>query len=81
MKVTSFMFVAFMYNRCVTFASVLTPDELADILFDNIVPLICSQPQGIPVNFICRRLGRMIYSRFCAKFKNDNGVVEKVCIY
>lgn len=69
---------AFMYNRCVTFASVLTPDELADILFDNIVPLICSQPQGIPVNFICRRLGRMIYSRFCAKFKNDNGVVEKV---
>ena len=68
----------FLYNRCVSYGSVLTPDELSDIVFESIIPVIASQPQGIPVGYICRILGEMIYTRFCLKFQERNGVVEKV---
>lgn len=69
---------ALLYNRCVTYTSVLSSEEIADIVFKDIVPLIASQQQGLSVSFICRLLGRMMYNRYCMTFKHEKGVVEKV---
>ena len=75
----SIHFTAFLYQRCITYTCVLSPEELADIIIEEIVPVICAQPQGVPVNFICRKLGLLIYNRFASKYKGESGVAEKVC--
>ena len=75
----SFTLTAFLYQRCITYTCVLSPEELADIIIEEIVPVICAQPQGVPVNFICRKLGLLIYNRFASKYKGESGVAEKVC--
>ncbi|XP_066920976.1 DNA-directed RNA polymerase, mitochondrial-like [Clytia hemisphaerica] len=69
---------AFLYQRCITYSCVLPAEEIADIIIEEIVPVICGQPQGIPVNFICRKLGHLIYNRFTSKYKGEAGVSEKV---
>lgn len=76
-----FYFLDFLYNRCITYSCVLTPEELTEVVFEDILPIICTQPQGVPVNFICRRLGHLIYNRFAAKFKGEKGVSEKVSVF
>ncbi|XP_047134645.1 DNA-directed RNA polymerase, mitochondrial isoform X1 [Hydra vulgaris] len=69
---------SFANDRLVTFTKIFTAEELADIIFDDIFPLLCAQPNGMDVSFLCRHLGRLLFERFCSKYKQKTGVVEKV---
>jgi len=71
---------AFLYQRCITYSCILSPEELADVIIEEIVPAVCAQPQGVPVNYICRRLGHLIFNRFASKYKDDSGVADKVAL-
>lgn len=66
------------YERCMTYTKVLTPQEITDIIFDHIVPILCSQPNGVPVSFVCRRLGFLMYQKFSSKFRHESGVTGKI---
>lgn len=64
--------------RCITYTNVLSPNEIADVVFDQIVPVLCAQPNGLPVSYICRRLGYLLYLKFSSKYRDEKGVAEKV---
>jgi len=66
------------YMRCITYTNVLSPTEIADVVFDQIVPVLCAQPNGLPVSYICRRLGYLLYLKFSSKYRDEKGVAEKV---
>ena len=51
---------------------------MADIVVNDIMPILCSQPQGVSVNYICRYLGGLIHASYSMKCKTEAGVVDKV---
>ena len=56
----------------------LEPEKLADLVIKDILPILCSQPQGVSVNYICRYLGGLIHGCYSMKCKTEAGVIEKV---
>ena len=36
------------------------------------------QPDGLPVNYLCRLIGRAAWCKYVIMTKQENGVVEKV---
>eukprot|EP00795_Rhopilema_esculentum_P010397 gene10397-19094_t len=65
-------------HKFIPYLSLLDPKDLSEIVVNEILPILCSQPQGVSVNFICRHLGGLIHSRYAMKCKIEAGVVEKV---
>ena len=56
----------------------IEPEVLSDIVINEMLPMLASQPQGVSVNYICRYLGTLVHARYAMKCKTEGGVIDKV---
>ena len=67
-----------MQSKFIPYLRLIEPEKLSEIVIKDIVPILCAQPQGVSVNYICRYLGGLIHGSYSMKFKEEAGVIKKV---
>ena len=65
-------------GECIAFTKVIPPEELCDLVFDNIVPKIAAQPRGVSIRAVTGELGDLMYKRFCMTYLKKNRIDVKV---
>eukprot|EP00794_Sanderia_malayensis_P016234 gene16234-17872_t len=65
-------------GKFIPYLKLVEPEKLSEIVINDVVPILCSQPQGVSVNYICRYLGALVHASYAMKCKKEAGVIAKV---
>ena len=76
-----FLYFAALQHRFIPYLNLVEPKVLSDIVINEVLPILSSQPQGVSVNYICRHLGGLIHARYAMRCKIEGGVIEKVSVF
>ena len=71
---------ALVQHRCITLSKVNSVEEITDLMFDHIVPMLMINSEGMMTSEVATYLSNLIYKKFCAKFKEETGASETVRI-